>query len=65
MQFLDIAGLQTLATRIDTRLSTKQDSSNLVTSISSTSTDSQYPSAKCMYDILGNIDQALTEITNL
>ena len=35
---------------IYTALSGKQDVSNLVTSISSSSTDTQYPSAKCIYD---------------
>lgn len=40
----------------------KQDKSNLVTSISSLSTDSQYPSAKCVYDIIGNIETLLSEI---
>lgn len=43
-------------------LSGYQTTSNLVTSISSSSTDSQYPSAKCVYDIVGNIDTALTAI---
>ena len=37
----------------------KQDTSNLVTSISASSTDAQYPSAKCMYDIVGNIETLL------
>lgn len=34
----------------------------LVTSISKTSTDSEYPSAKCVYDLLGNIAQLLSEV---
>jgi hypothetical protein len=34
-------------------------SSNKVTSISSSSTDTQYPSAKCVYDIVGNIESLL------
>ena len=29
---------------------------NLVTSVSSASTDSQYPSAKCVWDIVGDIE---------
>ena len=33
----------------------KQDKSNLVTSISASSTDMQYPSAKCIYDLIGNL----------
>ena len=33
--------------------------SNKVTSISSSSTDTQYPSAKCVYDIVGDIESLL------
>ena len=33
--------------------------SNKVTSISSYSTNNQYPSAKCMYDIIGDIETLL------
>jgi len=36
--------------------------SNKVTSISSSSTDNEYPSAKCVYDIVGNIESLLGEI---
>lgn len=36
--------------------------SNKVTSISSSSTDAQYPSAKCVYDIVGNIETLLASI---
>ena len=43
-------------------LAGKQDVSNLVTQISSASTDTQYPSAKCMYDIVGNIEALLSEV---
>lgn len=32
---------------------------NKVTSLSSSSTDTQYPSAKCVYDIVGDIETAL------
>ena len=39
-----------------------QSASNLVTTISASSTDAQYPSAKCVYDLLGNIEAALQEI---
>ena len=38
---------------------TKEDKSNKVTSLSSSSTDTQYPSAKCVYDIVGNIESLL------
>ena len=37
----------------------KEDKTNKVTSISSSSTDTQYPSAKCVYDIVGNIETLL------
>ena len=43
-------------------LSTYQTTSNLVTSLSSLSTDTQYPSAKCVYDIVGNIETLLAAI---
>lgn len=43
-------------------LNNKQDTSNLVTSISSSSTDVQYPSAKCVYDIVGDIESTLDAI---
>lgn len=38
--------------------------SNKVTAISSASTDTQYPSAKCMYDVVGDIENALDAIIN-
>ena len=34
----------------------------LVTSINAESTDSQYPSAKCMYDLIGDIEERLSNI---
>ncbi len=34
----------------------------LVTSLSENSTDLQYPSAKCVYDIIGNIETLLSEV---
>lgn len=39
-----------------------QTVSNLVTSLSSSSTDSQYPSAKCVYDIIGDVEALLATI---
>jgi len=35
---------------------------NLVTSISSSSTDAQYPSAKCMYDIIGDVEALINAL---
>lgn len=43
-------------------LSGYQTTSNLVTSISSLSTDSQYPSAKCMYDLIGDVETLLSQV---
>lgn len=40
-------------------LSAYQTTANLVTSLSSSSTDTQYPSAKCVYDIVGDIETLL------
>lgn len=40
----------------------KEDKNNKVTSISSSSTDEEYPSAKCVYDIVGDIATALDTI---
>lgn len=35
---------------------------NLVTELNEYSTDSQYPSAKCVYDLIGNLEQVLSDI---
>ena len=43
-------------------ISGKQDKINLVTSLSSSSTDTQYPSAKCVYDALGDIETLLAAL---
>ncbi len=42
----------------------KEDKSNKVTSISSSSTDTQYPSAKCVYTLIGDIESVLDAIIN-
>ena len=42
--------------------SNMQTTTNLVTSVSSSSTDTQYPSAKLFYDTIGDIQTALTAI---
>ena len=62
------SSVQTSLGKADTALqshqdiSGKEDKSNKVTSLSSNSTDTQYPSAKCVYDIVGNIETLLSEI---
>ena len=45
-----------------TLLSGCQTTSNLVTSVSSSSTDSQYPSAKLFYDTCGDIETLLSQV---
>ena len=54
----------TLATTgdISTAVSGLEDSTNKVTSISSSSTDTQYPSAKCVYDIVGDIETLINAL---
>lgn len=39
-----------------------QTTANLVTSLSASSTDTQYPSAKCVYDIVGDVETLLASI---
>ena len=41
-----------------------QTTSNLVTSVSSSSTNSQYPSAKLFYDTIGDVESILTTLNN-
>lgn len=43
----------------------KEDTSNKVTSLSSNSTDTQYPSAKCVYDLVGNISTVLSSLVTV
>ena len=49
-------------TEDNTLLGGKEDKSNKVTSLSSSSTDTEYPSAKCVYDIVGDIESVLYNI---
>lgn len=43
-------------------VSDKEDKSNKVTSLSASSTDTQYPSAKAVYDLVGDIETLLEAI---
>lgn len=43
-------------------ISGKENTSNKVTSVSSSSTDTQYPTAKCLYTMVGNIETLLAAI---
>lgn len=47
---------------VTSALSSKQDVSNLVTTVSSDSTDSQYPSAKLFYDTCGDIETLINAL---
>jgi len=47
---------------IDESSVTFEQTSNKVTSLSSSSTNTQYPSAKCVYDIVGDIETLLTAL---
>ena len=42
----------------------KEDKTNKVTSISANSTDTQYPSAKCVYDLVGNVETILNTLNS-
>lgn len=56
-----VNGVVDLGTVI-TSVSGKEDTSNKVTSLSNSSTDMQYPSAKCVYDLIGDIETLLAAI---
>lgn len=43
-------------------IASKEDISNKVASISAQSTDTQYPTAKCVYDIVGDIESLLSAL---
>ena len=47
---------------IDESSVTYEQTSNKVTSLSSSSTDTQYPSAKCVYDLVGDIETLLAAL---
>lgn len=47
---------------INTALSAKENTSNKVTSLSAQSTDTQYPSAKCVYDMIGDVETLLSQV---
>lgn len=44
---------------LNQNLETKENASNKVTSVSSSSTDTQYPTAKCLYTMLGNVESLI------
>lgn len=54
MKYLNDTGTEHLIDKIKDNLSNKEDKSNKVTSISSSSTDTEYPSAKSVYTTINN-----------
>lgn len=51
-----------LASGVIPDVSGKENTSNKVTSLSAQSTDTEYPSAKCVYDIIGDVETILASI---
>ena len=45
---------------VNSKTSGKENTSNKVTSLSSSSTNTQYPSAKCVYDALQNAGSSIS-----
>lgn len=43
---------------------TSESTTNKVTSLSNSSTDDQYPSAKCVYDLVGDVESLLNNINS-
>lgn len=62
LTFANIAWNPTDNANLANALSGKQDVSNLVTSVSSSSTDSQYPSAKLFYDTCWDIETLINAL---
>lgn len=63
VQFFPVTHVQAVVDEngdtINTWLTGKESTSNKVTSLSSASTDTQYPSAKCVYDLLGDVESLI------
>lgn len=62
MKYLDKAGLSRLWANLKPKLTGKEDKSNKVTSITSSSTDIQYPSAKAVYNALQNNSDTIFDL---
>ena len=58
----DIEGNLSSQADLQSALNAKQTTANLVTSVSASSTDTQYPSAKLLYDTVGNVETLLTTL---
>ena len=59
-----VAQISTNAGLISDLQTNKENISNKVTSLSAQSTDTQYPSAKCVYDLVGNLNTILTTLNS-
>lgn len=57
-----VSSQKAIKTYADNKTANMQTTSNLVTSISSSSTDTQYPSAKCVYDIVGDVETLINAL---
>lgn len=62
MSIADKEKLDNINDVISSATTAKEDKSNKVTTLSSSSTDTEYPSAKCVYDLIGDIETILTVI---
>jgi hypothetical protein len=57
-----VASQKAVKTYADGLVANMQTTTNLVTSVSSSSTDSQYPSAKLFYDTCGDIETLINAL---
>lgn len=57
-----VSSQKAIKSYVDTKTTNMQTTTNLVTTVSSSSTNNQYPSAKCVYDIVGDIESAINTI---
>jgi len=60
----ELGYLDGVTSNVQTQLNNKEETANKVTSLSSSSTDTQYPSAKCVYDIIGDVATLIAQYTN-
>ena len=58
----DITKITVGNTTYNVKDASAEKSSNKVTSVSSSSTDTQYPSAKCVYDLVGDVETLLSAL---
>ena len=65
LNYNETSGLSSVISKSIIELDNLENSSNKVTSLSSNSTDTQYPSAKCVYDLVGNISTVLASLVTV